>query len=293
MASSGWQGERVLYGHLGNWPHTDWIGDLYISSISRYDGGIHVKGLTRLYVRSDQYWGGAWYNNRIGCRVSTQSNYTEIKGITGTQVIDDKYYDMNFDVWVGGLDVRATSYSFSAQWDDLQGGADWLNSTQHWTLTFDSWEVPPSVDTTKIWASNPGVYQLSSGISGGIDWGVGHNSYTVTATVSYTLDGNNVSYTAYTSNSKHSSYQFTIDAQSDTIPWNRVPDDENVTVKWTISTNVGSTGGQVQQYCQKSYNAYVIEEGVNGGSPVEADLIVSNAVGSQPNKTIRRVDLIT
>lgn len=153
--------------------------------------------------------------------------------------------------------------------------------------------VPPSMDTSKIWTSNPSVYRLSSGINGGINWGVGHNSYEVKAVVSYSIDGNNVSYTAYSTTAKQDSYSFTIDAQSDTIPWNRVPDDETVTVKWTVKTNIGATGGQKDQYCQKSYNAYVIEEGVNNGAPVEADLIVSNTSGSQPNKTIRRIDLIT
>lgn len=293
MASSGWQGERILYGHLGDWPHTDWIGDLYISSIGRYDGGIHVKGLTRLYVRSDSGWYGNWYANRIGCKVSTQGDLTQIKGNTGTTPLDGQHFDLNFDVWIGGLDARATSYTFMAQWDDMQAGAEWLHSPQYWTLNFDSWEVPPSMDTSKIWSSNPGVYQLSSGISGGINWGVGHNRYAVSAVVSYSIDGTNVSYTAFSSNAKQDSYSFTINAQGENVPWNKVPDDETVTIKWIVSTNVGSTGGQVSQYCQKSYNAYVIEEGVNNGAPVEADLIVSNTSGSQPNKTIRRIDLLT
>lgn len=152
--------------------------------------------------------------------------------------------------------------------------------------------IPPTFDTSQIWTRNDGVYMLSSGISGGINWGTGTSGYQITAVVSYTIDGNNVSYTAFSSTTRQNSYEFSINAQSDNIPWNRVPDDETVTVKWTIRTVDGAAAGQKTQYCQKSYTAYVIEEGVNGGQPVEADLMVSNAVGQTPTKGIRRIGWI-
>ena len=53
-----------------------------------------------------------------------------------------------------------------------------------------------------------------------------------------------------------------------------------------------TTSAKKTIYCQKSYTAYVIEQGVNGGQPVEADLYVSPSAGTKPTSTIRRIQEI-
>ena len=154
-----------------------------------------------------------------------------------------------------------------------------------------TFSTPPNLNNATITTSNPSLYKLTSSISG-ISWGEGYSSRSLVATVRYTIDGNTVEYNAYSSNNPPANPSFTIDAISDTIPWNRVPDGETVRVRWIATTDIGSSYKDKEQFCMKQYDAFVIQSGVNSGNPVAADLIVSNTVGSQPNKEVRRVTTI-
>lgn len=154
-----------------------------------------------------------------------------------------------------------------------------------------TFSTPPNLDSATITTSNPSLYKLTSSISG-IKWGEGWSSRSLVATVRYTIDGNTVEYTAYNSNNPPANPSFTIDAIGDTIPWNRVPDGETVRVRWIATTDIGSVYKDKEQFCMKQYDAFVIQSGVNNGNPVAADLIVSNTIGSQPNKEVRRVTTI-
>ena len=403
MASSGWLGEQVIYGHLGLWPHTDWIGNLYISSIRRNTNSVDVNCVVRMFVRSDSGWGGGWYMNRIDAVVAGQRKTIKPNTAQG-QVIEGVNYDVSFSFTIGGLSPTATSANISVYYDDVQGGIGWVDSTKTWTIYFEKAEQPPALNCGNTWSNNPSVWRVKSGISG-IDWGVGYNSRTLTADVSYTFQGTSYSYRAGTWTDGATSKEIDINKYSATQPWvNGLPAGANVTIKWTATTNIGSTScstttfskapatpviptittsnpavyrlastvsginwgdyykstslyakvtGSIDgntiswttmpittgttsgsfdynalvnypsapwlkvpddetvtvtwyatinvgygnitgvisktQYCQKSYTAYVIEQGVNGGQPVEADLFVSNAVSQSPTKMIRRI----
>lgn len=152
---------------------------------------------------------------------------------------------------------------------------------------------PPSLSGATITSSNPSVYKVTTGISG-IDWGIGYSNRKLTCNISYTLDGISYSYIAGTWTDGATSKSITIDGLSlaASNPWTKVPDDETITITWKAETNVGSASKSKTQYCQMSYTAYVIEESVNGGKPIEADLFVSNVAGQQPNKHIRRITTI-
>lgn len=154
-------------------------------------------------------------------------------------------------------------------------------------------ERPPSLDGATITSSNPSVYKVITGISG-IDWGIGQTSTKLTCTISYTLDGISYSYVAETWTDSATSKEITIDGLSlaASNPWSKIPDDETINITWRAETNIGNSSKSKTQYCQMSYTAYVIEQGVNNGNPVEADLYVSNITGQQPNKHVRRVTSI-
>lgn len=145
--------------------------------------------------------------------------------------------------------------------------------------------------TINVTVTNPNVYVIKSTASG-INWGEGYTSSSISARVQYSIDGVNYNYQAYSAGGGGSSYSFTVDGRSLAIPWSKVPDDEDVTVTWTATTNMGSITGQGSCHCMKSYDAFVIEPGVNGGNPVAADVFISNNPGDRPNKEMRRVNTI-
>lgn len=145
--------------------------------------------------------------------------------------------------------------------------------------------------TINVSVTNPYVYTINSTASG-INWGQGYASSSINARVSYSIDGVNYNYTAYSASGGRSSYSFTVDGRSLAKPWSKVPDDETVTVTWTATTNMGAITGQGTCHCMKSYDAYVIEPGVNDGKPVAADVFISDSVGAKPQKEMRRVNTI-
>lgn len=145
--------------------------------------------------------------------------------------------------------------------------------------------------TINVSVTNPYVYTINS-TANGINWGQGYTSSSINARVSYSIDGVNYNYTAYSASGGRSSYSFTVDGRSLAKPWSKVPDDETVTVTWTATTNMGAITGQGSCHCMKSYDAYVIEPGVNDGKPVAADVFISDSVGVKPQKEMRRVNTI-
>lgn len=145
--------------------------------------------------------------------------------------------------------------------------------------------------TINVSVTNPYVYTINSTASG-INWGQGYTSSSINARVSYSIDGANYNYTAYSASGGRSSYSFTVDGRSLAKPWSKVPDDETVTVTWTATTNMGAITGQGSCHCMKSYDAYVIKPGVNDGKPVAADVFISDSVGAKPQKEMRRVNTI-
>lgn len=399
MASSGWQGEQVVYafGAYGRF-----VGDIYIGSIKRNTNNIQVSGSVRLGCRGSNMW----YANRIAISVDNGSQGVEIKGWTSGAILTGTNYDVPFSATIP-CSQTATSANITVHYDDQQAGSGWMHSTNTWTLSFPQAIRKPEFSCGNTYSNNPSVWRVKSGVSG-IDWGIGYNSRTLTADVSYTFQGTSYSYRAGTWTDGATSKEIDINKYAATQPWvNGLPAGANVTIKWTASTNIGSascstttfskapttpvipnittenpnvyrlkssvsginwgdyhkstslyakitgsidgntiswsttpittgaTSGSFDynalvndpsapwlkvpddetvtvvwyatinvgygnitgvisktQYCQKSYDAYVIEQGVNGGNPVAADCIISNAVGQSPNKVLRRVTTI-
>lgn len=186
-----------------------------------------------------------------------------------------------FEIWFGST-ASTKNYGNPASYRRLD-----MISGDNPNVTF---ATAPSGNIT-VSTSNPSVYVLKSAASG-INWGQGYTSSSITATVEYTIDGVNYKYNALTEDGGESSYEFAINGKANAIPWSKVPDDETVTVTWVATTNLGSTSGSKTQYCMKSYDAFVIESGVNNGNPVAADVFISDTVGVKPQKGMRRVNTI-
>lgn len=288
----GWQGERVIYGHLGSWPYTDWIGDIRIDSIDRQPEKVIIKGGTKLFIRNSNGFHSAWYQQPINVSV-TGAPTVQAKGNTGQTVLDNKVFETAFTATIP-VSVEQTSAQITVRWDDTSpyhtDPNDWVHWGTTYTITFESGATGPS-GTVDVTVTNPYVYVITSTATVS-DWGKGYTSSSMTARVSYTIDGVSYNYTAYSGTGGNSYYSFTADGRSLAIPWSKVPDDETVTVTWTASTNMGSITGQGTCHCMKSYDAFVIEEGVNGGKPVAADVFISNNPGDRPNKEMRRVNTI-
>lgn len=194
-----------------------------------------------------------------------------------------------FSGTTGGFTVFYGSTLGTINWGNPAGYRELARiSGENPVVTFST---PPNFNNVTITTSNPSVYKLTSSISG-ISWGIGYSSRSLVAKVKYSIDGTNYEYTAYSNNNPSTSANFSIDGTSETVPWSKVPDGETVTVTWIATSNIGTASGSKTQYCTMQYTAYVIQSGVNNGNPVEADLIVSNTIGSQPNKEIRRITQI-
>jgi len=146
--------------------------------------------------------------------------------------------------------------------------------------------------------ANPSVYRLTSGTTG-ITYGDWKLSQAITAIVRYTLDGTDYQFTAYSNTNAVTNPSFDLKGlvEAPNAPWTKVPDDEDATVTWTVTLNVGyktlSATKTASIRCMPSYDAYVIESGVNNGNPVAADLIVSNFIGGAPTANIRRITEIS
>lgn len=155
-----------------------------------------------------------------------------------------------------------------------------------------TFSTPPNFNNVSYTSSNPSLYRLKGGISG-ISWGEGWSSRSLVAKVKYTIDGSTKEYTAFSSGDPGTSAEFDINAAADTIPWNRVPDDETVTITWTAATDIGTVTGSKTQYCMPQYDVFVINPSINGGNPVASEMKVSTAAGRQPTQGVRRIWSIT
>ena len=155
-----------------------------------------------------------------------------------------------------------------------------------------TFSTPPNFNNVSYTSSNPNLYRLKGGISG-ISWGEGWSSKSLVAKVKYTIDGSTKEYTAYSSSNPSTSAEFDINAAADSIPWDRVPDDETVTITWTATTDIGTATGSKTQYCMPQYDVFVINPSINGGNPVASEMKVSTAAGRQPTQGVRRIWSIT
>lgn len=397
--SNGWQKEQDVF---TSGKYIRLVGNIYIGKLTRNTDNIVVSGSVRLGCRGSEMW----YANRIAISVDNGSQKVQIKGWTSGAILTGTNFDVPFTATIPCAST-ATSATIKVHYDDQQNsGSGWIHKTLSWTLNFNQAVRKPALSCGNLWSKSPGVWRLQSGLSR-IDWGIGYTTRTLTATVTYTFRGTSYSYTAGSWTDGRTSASIDINAYDSAEPWLKVPAGANATIKWTVSTNLGSvscststyckapntptiatvttanpavykltssvsginwgdyhkstslqakvtgnidgtpfswtttpittgaTSGSFSydalalnpsapwlkvpddetvtvtwsavinvgyttlasvisrsQYCCKSYTAYVIDSNVNGGKPVEADLIISNNPGSVPNKVLRRVTTI-
>lgn len=229
-----------------------------------------------------------------------------------TAIVSYTFNGQNYSYTAGHWTDGATSKCIGI--DTRAANEPWVNGVPAGTTATVTWRLdngngvnnysksvtPPAPKNptipNAITSDNPNVYRLTSGTSG-ITFGDWSKTVAITAKVSYTLDGNSVSYTAYSTTSKVSAPSFDIDARNDEFPWNRVPDDETVTITWTVVLDVGYTRltavATKTQYCQPSYDVFVINPAYRNGQAVESEMRVSASSGSKPSSQVRRVTEIT
>lgn len=201
----------------------------------------------------------------------------------------------------GSFTINASSQS--EPWTKVPAGANvtvtWTASTNLGPATCSSMVFAKAPDTPTVGSmtlSNPDAYRLKSSCSG-INWGDAKGTRNVYAVISGTLDGETINWTMQPGSAETTdtgaSFDYDASQHHPSEPWKYVPDDESVTVTWyaSVYTGYGYVTGTLSQsvYCQPSYEAFVIEEGVNDGKPVEAELMVSSSTGGAPNTQIRRI----
>lgn len=238
----------------------------------------------------DQAYNCRWVSGQLYFQTEARGGgFKTVNGVLG--VFDNAHaVSHTFSGTTGGFGVRFGSTLSTinlgnpASYRDLE-----RTSGDDTSVTFST---PPNFNNASYTSSNPSLYRLKGGISG-ISWGEGWSSKSLVAKVKYTIDGSTKEYTAYSSSNPSTSAEFDINAATDTIPWDRVPDDETVTITWTATTDIGTATGNKTQYCMPQYDVFVIDPSINGGNPVASEMKVSTAAGRQPTQGVRRVWSIT
>ena len=188
---------------------------------------------------------------------------------------------------LSGLRPATTYYYRSYAYND----AGWVNSG---IGNFRTKGQLPVMGTPT--ATNPEVYRLVFNMPS-VKWDTDGcaSSGALVLHWSYTADGNTYSFSKTWSNMPTSAtYDTTQQIPTTSQYFREVPDDETVTYYWEAISSIGTTTTAKKTiYCQKSYTTYVIEQGVNSGQPVEADLYVSPSSGTKPTSVIRRIQEIS
>ena len=135
MASSGWQGEKVIYEGSSSAPRL--LGDVNITSISHSGTNLRITGQVQVISPSNSsiYYNGAsvWWSGG-----STSANLNSNYGVRDS-------WEFNFDVTISNVSTSTTSYYFSMGVNAVQSGG-----SVGWTLYFDSSAVAPSGLTTSL-----------------------------------------------------------------------------------------------------------------------------------------------
>ena len=135
MASSGWQGEKVIYEGSSSAPRL--LGDVNITSISHSGTNLRITGQVQVISPSNSsiYYNGAsvWWSGG-----STSANLNSNYGVRDS-------WEFNFDVTISNVSTSTTSYYFTMGVNAVQSGG-----SVGWTLYFDSSAVAPSGLTTSL-----------------------------------------------------------------------------------------------------------------------------------------------
>lgn len=135
MASSGWQGEKVIYEGSSSSPRL--LGDVNITSISHSGTNLRITGQVQVISPSNSsiYYNGSsvWWSGG-----STSANLNSNYGVRDT-------WEFGFDVTISNVSTSTTSYYFSMGVNAVQSGG-----SVGWTLYFDSSAVAPSGLTTSL-----------------------------------------------------------------------------------------------------------------------------------------------
>lgn len=236
MATNGWIGEQTV--HSWGTYSSRLTTNVYINGIRRYSDHIDVSGVIYLFCKSS----GArtvWYDWAITAWCGGGS-LGQIKPRTYNNNILGKSWSKNFSIRIN-CSNSATSATFQVGFSDSNmGGKD-----KYWTLYFDRYATSPSgISSTATYTQ----YSTISTSCSGINWGQGYSNRSLTCTASYTYNGKTENFTLGT---------WTDGATSKTVTKSdfNFPADLNVTVKWTASTNIGSTSSTSQIRVKQTFPA--------------------------------------
>ena len=156
MASSGWQGERTLYG----WgSYSSLAFNLRVDSISHSGNTVYVSGVLR-FIYHNSAGGTGYYNYTMS---ATPSGSGTVSYGTWSNQRDGYYQDRSFS---GSFSASsgATSGTFYVPWSSTSGNS----GTASWGLSFSqSGSAPSGGSITNI---NPQWDRVTATI-GGVDWG--------------------------------------------------------------------------------------------------------------------------
>ena len=236
MATNGWIGEQTV--HSWGSYNSRLTTNVYINGIRRYSDHIDVSGVIYLFCKSS----GArtvWYDWAITAWCGGGS-LGQIKPRTYNNNILGKSWSKNFSIRIN-CSNSATSATFQVGFSDSNmGGKD-----KYWTLYFDRYATSPSgISSTATYTQ----YSTISTSCSGINWGQGYSNRRLTCVASYTYNGKTENFTlgAWTDGATSKSV-----TKSDF----NFPADLNVTVKWTASTNIGSTSSTAQIRVKQTFPA--------------------------------------
>lgn len=236
MATNGWIGEQTV--HSWGSYNSRLTTNVYINGIRRYSDHIDVSGVIYLFCKSS----GArtvWYDWAITAWCGGR-NLGLIKPRTYNNNILGKSWSKNFSIRIN-CSNSATSATFKVGFSDSNmGGKD-----KYWTLYFNRYATSPSGITSVAGYTQ---YSTISTSCSGINWGQGYSSRKLTCTASYTYNGKTENFTLGT---------WTDGATSKSVTKTdfNFPADLNVTVKWTASTNIGSTSSTTQIRVKQTFPA--------------------------------------
>ena len=218
MASSGWQGDRQIYGDDSSYKM---VVNIHIDGITRSNGAARVWGTARLTMAQTTY---AWYyrDNIAGQMYyngAYQGDTWEFKGWTDTSDIRGATYDHGFDVTLSAGNTSTSASIGFRTWDTRGPSFTPVDSLQTWTISFDQFYGAPNV---------PSVWNLTSD-------GTPHQAHSKVQTASWGTNSSRSRYEVLNA-SKTGTYAYDYDHDPGDLYWT-LPNGSNdinacAVIKW-------------------------------------------------------------
>jgi hypothetical protein len=232
MASYGWQNEQIVH-DWGSY-YSRFVGNVFINGINRNDGNVNVYGTVLLACHSNGT--SVWYNNAVNVWVNG-AGLGQIKPRTTSHQIKNWSWTRGFNVTIG-CSNDATSVTFPVRYLDSQNSA-WTHETIYFTIYFNQYSRGPQ--NANVSATLNSYSSVTTNVSG-IDWGSGYNYTQTTCVASYTDNGQFYSFTLGNWSNNATSFSAT---KTDFVFYTNT----NLTLTWTMQTNLGKIVRSTQVYC--------------------------------------------